>query len=196
MRARPASPSDYSDARLAAFESDSEEEQGALRPPSPRTPPPLFGEVGDQDEVVRTPDAPNSTSTLDLTSTPPPLELTPTALPATTTASSSVTPSTLRAPPLIPLAHQRRIQSTAVRKANSGQRRKYRKKFPPWTCIPCGVVCVDRISKEVHTKGKKHRSKVNYLPQNCASCEFTAYHPNDFQRHINGARHKRRIGKK
>ena len=152
--------------------------------------------IGDQDEVVRTPELPRTPDFINQSRTPPLLELTPTALLATATSPASASLRTSRAPPLIPLAHQRRIQPTAVRKASSGQRRKYRKKFPPWTCVTCSVVCVDRISKEMHIKGKKHRSKVNYKPLHCASCELTALRPNDFQRQINGACHNRRIYQK
>ena len=108
VRARAALPNEHWNARLAVLKSDTEED--APRPTSPHTPPLLFGETGDQGEFVRISDAPGTPDTLDLTRTLPPLELTPTTLPAATTIPSTATPSTSRAPPLISLAHQRRIK--------------------------------------------------------------------------------------
>ena len=192
MTLRPASPSEYTEAVLAAF--DGEEDD--FRPPSPRTPQPPVSILGPEEKgTPRTPRTPGTPSTIDLSSTPPP----PLDLPAVALSAAASTPSSSglsRCPPVIPLSQQRRIQSTATRKANKGQRHKYRKAFPPWKCVPCGVVCVDRTSKEIHVKTKKHSLKVNYTPQTCSACSYTAYHPNDFSRHINGARHKRRIGQK
>ena len=118
VRAGPVSPSEYSDARLAAFESDSEEE--ISRTLSPRTPPPLLDDSG-APEVTRTPDTPSTLKTIDQSCTPPSLELTPSALPATAIAVNTSTSQLSNARPVVPLSLQRRIQSTAIRKENRGE---------------------------------------------------------------------------
>ena len=140
-----------------------------------------------------TPDVPGSPDTLDLTHIPPPLDLTPTALPAAATTISTGKARPSHAPPETRLSLQNRIQSTVKHKSNSGQRRRYHNEFPPWNCAPYGVVCVDRIIKKVHTKGNKYRSRVNYSAQLCRSGKFINYHPSYGQHHINSPRHKRWI---
>ena len=95
--------------------------------------------------------------------------------------------------PIIDLTAQKHIQRTVHRRETSALRRQRRRGFKPWTCGPCKKVCTDSISKANHLKTRAHLLKAKYEGQFCIPCDFHASSPEDFTRHINGKRHKKRI---
>ena len=95
--------------------------------------------------------------------------------------------------PIIDLTAQKHIQRTVKRRETSALRRQRRRAFKPWTCGPCKKVCTDSISKANHLKTRGHLLKAKYEGQFCIPCDFHASSPEDYTRHINGKRHKKRI---
>lgn len=170
-------------------------ELDAFAPPTPRTP---------IDFLDKTP-TPGSPKTPTLT--PPPLVLPGPAQPVQLAPlpvsliriprkePAAATPSSppKRTLQVIPLPVQKHIQRTVHRKETSAARRKHRRANKPWTCTACKKVCFDKASKEAHLKTRSHWLKTQAQVKLCVACDFSTTSPEDFARHKNGKRHKKRV---
>ena len=96
----------------------------------------------------------------------------------------------------ISYAQQLGIQRTAKRRETRAARRVYKRKNPHWICDKCQIVCVDKASEAAHKATKAHKRKDKDKPSLCIPCDFQAQSHEDYARHINGRRHKRRISHK
>ena len=96
--------------------------------------------------------------------------------------------------PIIDLTAQKHIQRTVKRRETSALRLQRRRGFKPWICEPCGKVCRNSLAKADHLQTRKHLRRTEYKGQHCTLCDFVAKSPEDFDRHIQGRRHKQRIG--
>ena len=81
------------------------------------------------------------------------------------------------------------------RRETSALRRQRRRGNTPWTCEPCGKVCRNSLAKADHLKTRGHLLRAKYEGQFCIPCDFRAQSPEDFARHLNGKRHKKRVGR-
>ena len=98
--------------------------------------------------------------------------------------------------PIIPFSQQQHIQRTARRKETRAIRKKYNKENPLWVCKPCKASCFDAASKKAHLATRSHWLKAEAKLLRCEPCDFGTHSPEDFARHINGKRHKRKISLK
>jgi hypothetical protein len=96
--------------------------------------------------------------------------------------------------PIIDLTAQKHIQRTVKRRETSALRLQRRRGFKSWICEPCGKVCRNSLAKADHLKTRKHLRRTEYKGQHCTLCDFLAKSPEDFERRIQGRRHKQRIG--
>lgn len=97
---------------------------------------------------------------------------------------------------VLPLSVTKHIQRTVHRRETSAARRKYRKANKPWTCTACKKICADPASKEAHQKTRQHWLNTKAQIKLCVPCDFSTNSPEDFARHINGKRHKKRVAYK